>query len=332
MSPAGSLQIGDCVLTGRKRIELILGMTTECKLDGAIVRSGVPDGVPGDAGLTIVSDASGKPQRTLVFEPGASLKKSIAEALPLFACDAEAGRIFYANPMLGYVLATDANGKELWRTDLPGFRSVARELEAREDYTPQIGMQRLDTYGSIATKVVASGAYIVVEYRTADRYYQTVFHRSGILIGTIGPWNAVVVGSEKAGWRVAATLDDQEMAYFFPDRELTLALVDEGVDALAEHLVAAVTPKVAAGSYVWTNCPSVVVDIGELLGDRWRSELAKIALKVRDDMGHDWLASVAARLGKPGSIDVRRALLAAGVDVEMMRAAVSQVPELAPKP
>jgi hypothetical protein len=263
-------------------------------------------------------DSAPSTESEVSIDPAATVKIG-GFAEPIVACDVDSSRFFYASSGLGYMVALDSQGRELWRADVPGFSSIVPSLEKLGRPTVDQVITLLDSSGSLVTKLIVSGAYVLVEVRTADRYFDSVFHRSGAFIGTVGPWNAVVLGPVDGGWRLSYTSDNRPDEYFFPDREVTLTINDDTVGPLADHMIAAVTPAETADGYKWNLCPGVA-GLGDILGERWRSDLAKTAVHVRDSLGTAWIGEMAKRVGRPGALEMRRALLAAGVDVEMIKA------------
>jgi hypothetical protein len=239
------------------------------------------------------------------------------ETRPFVACDTEARRIFYANVVLGYVVALDQDGQELWRATLPEFTPVPAGTRFTGDnvqaYTAAV------LRGSAVSGIALSGPFVAVRYRTGLEIRAAVFHRAGFLIGTIGPDN-VLLEAAAGGFRFGSNRTESGGVSCI----YTVTVTDDR-DALLEHALATLQPPLGATQYS-LGCLGETGTLREVLGQRFRGDLATEAAAMRAELSRTALNSF---LSDPGVFPLmqemkqspqwrasfRRALLQAGADV-----------------
>jgi hypothetical protein len=296
----------------------------ECRVAGHALRYELNEDSPLDPRYWVGTQGATAEDREITPEPRTRRKDVGGFAAGNLACDTAARRFYVGNGFHGYFVAMTTEGRELWRAELPGFHEVVSRIEKAAEPTAEFLTSILREDGSLFTKLSASGPFVAAEYRTGDLYFQAIYHRSGRPIGVIGPWNGIIKEPFSEGWRLVYTASMEPDGYFFPDREITLRVVDEHVEPLAEYLLASVTPTRSGAKLEWSMCPGGAADLGEMVPGPWRPALAKTAINTRNRLGPEWIEGLAARMEASGIDDPREALLAVGADVELMEAATAE--------
>jgi hypothetical protein len=127
---------------------------------------------------------------------------------PGVACDERTQRIFFGHPILGYVVAYNSDGRELWYQELPGFELpewLSRSLKpTAEREVVDAATVRTDVSNSVMGRLSFSGDHLLAEYRGPPElaFRHAVFERNGRLIGVIGPWNGFFLSATDVGWRM----------------------------------------------------------------------------------------------------------------------------------
>ena len=250
---------------------------------------------------------------------------------PKLVCD-PIGRIYFIHGHMGYVSAFDPMGRELWRVDLPGFRPVFPLLpegkRTAEDY-----IAAKERGGSFALQIMTSGEYVAVGFSTGQRGVDhVVVHRSGVVVGTVGPWDGFLYAARENGWRVLLG-GGLESRFYVPDREAQLSVGDTRIASTIHHALAWLLPR-PMDKELKLRCAGRSEDeLVHWLGDRYVEADARRAKELLLSAGGDaWFARVLARepirkslenfdpLSREWIANFQRALLEAGVDAELAAA------------
>jgi hypothetical protein len=265
---------------------------------------------------------------TLRPTPRVTQRMPGAGAAAPIACDQELGRVYLGSAFLGYVVAYRLDGRELWRVSLPDFQTVIGK--AIEDFSPRGFFNLQESEGGVCCRMTEAGSALAIAYRVKGQWRQTIMHRSGIAIATIGPWDGVLARSASHGWVFGAGGMAAHGTWKAPVEELLLRLTAPGPDALIEHFLAWNAPRPQDDHWVWRKCDGDNVVARLELGKRFDPKLDELARTIHDGLGQDWarkmfeddaMTSVLFR----GSLSydewkakVRMALLDAGADVDCM--------------
>ncbi len=242
------------------------------------------------------------------------------DTIPHVACDPEAGRVYYADVALGYVVALDATGHELWRVSLPEFLPIEPGRYTTEN-SGRFAAAVLRA--SAVSGIVVSEPYVAVRYRTGLQLRAAVYHRAGFLVGTIDPDNALL-DAVPGGFRFGTNRTDSMHASCTYD-----VTVRDDRDLLIEHAVATLLPPLNVKQYS-LGCVGETAAIRAALGTRFSGNLATEAAAMRAELSGN---AVAALLNAPAvraltqvmeqtphwRLAFERALLQAGADVAFAR-------------
>ncbi len=278
----------------------------------------------------VLRDASesGTGGRTVSPPPGLSLRFVRAGVAPALGCDMDVERAYFGHPLLGFVAAFDISGTELWRLDIPEFETVVDRADpSNADHLVALLQQQ----GSLLLRVVPSGTRIAVQYRHHGQRWHLIVHRTGRIEGRIGPWDAFIKSVTMEGWtfvfRRASTLDAPTEEWY----EVELRQGESPTDLFVEHALAALMPYPDDRTYVWRSCDPGNPILRQMLGARFDPSMARLASAVGRSLGPDWFllkvnrGALASLLAKPAARSpewraaVRRALLDAGTDVDVVR-------------
>ena len=270
-----------------------------------------------------------RPALTLRPEPRVTLNLGGPSGNPHVACDTERARVYVGSLFLGFIVAYGPDGHELWRMSLAEFQTVIGQPIV--DRTTR-GFQRfLDTSGSILHRLEPMGPFVAVAYRVKGRYYQTIIHRSGVPIATIGPWDGLIMDATSDGWLLDAGGEIEHGDWKLPTEELMVRLKAKSPELLIEHFITYNLPQPQDTSWTWRKCDGDN-RFGRLdLGPRFDPKLDEIARQIHDGLGTDWARIIAEnegmmRLASRGDRPIREwrasirvALLDAGADVDCVR-------------
>lgn len=265
----------------------------------------------------------GTTTREVLPKPRSQVRGADWRAFPNVGCDAEVDRFFFGHPLLGYVAAFSREGDQLWIETVPHFVGMDTE---RAD-TPSLDSLR-DRPHDVLGGVYPSGPYVLVEYTdsSAGLRRHAVFHRSGKLIGVLGPWDAAVKDGTGGRWTFYGPIK-------VPNREFDVEVVDDDVPVLIDHVLAWLTPPEGASRYGFRMCTYLPpTTIQKLLGDRYSEQQALRARDIVVALGAEWLVglseseqtglAVIEHRFVPDSVpwrkDYYRALLDSGADVKAM--------------
>ena len=279
------------------------------------------------AEISNLSDAT-KEVITLRPEPRISQKLSRATPdLPL-GCSEDPPRIYVGHRILGYVVAYQLDGKELWRVKLPEFEPVSL---TNTDTTGYQVFKLIESQGGVVGGSVPMGSFLAVPYRVKGRWYEAIIHRSGVLTALLGPWDGVLEKATGDGWTFAAGGQAAHGGWRLPTERLTLRLTAQGVDPLVEHFLAWLLPEPTDTTWTWRACLGHERFVRLNLGARYHENVDEIAQQIHDGLGSAWAATLfehqamieASQRGEltlaEWKAKVKAALLEAGADVDAMR-------------
>lgn len=176
------------------------------------------------------------PPHEFVVEPRIEMESPGFSMNTMLTCDS--GRFYILHPFLGYLSAFDANGNQLWQRQLPGFvqlPATAKDKEsvfASHESSTSLGMQNR-----------ASGDFIAAEFRTGGRgTFQVVFHRSGLLVGQLGPWDGRILEPAAGGWKIVAG-GGWDLRFFIPKEQYELRVTDTSSQSIVRHAIAWLQPR-----------------------------------------------------------------------------------------
>jgi hypothetical protein len=175
------------------------------------------------------------------------------------------------------------------------------------------------------------GPFVIASYRVKGRYYQTIIHRSGVPVATIGPWDGVLVRATSDGWLFDAGGEAAHGSWSLPTEELALRLATTDPQLLIDDFLTFSLPQPQDTQWTWRKCEGDN-RFGRLdLGARFDPRVDEIARKIHDGLGQDWAAkmfdedaikAIMFRGTLPyhdWKAKVRAALLDAGADVDCMK-------------
>lgn len=271
-----------------------------------------------------------RPLITLRPEPRVTESMGGSGAQPAIACDTERARFYLGSAFLGYVVAYRPNGQELWRIELPEFRTVIGR--APEDNTVRGLSNLIESDGSILCKLSSMGSFIAIAYRVKGRWQQLVVHRSGVPVAKLGPWDGVLVDATADGWLFDAGGESAYGDWKLPTEEMIVRFTTSGPELLIDHFLTYNLPRPQDASWTWRRCDADN-RFGRLeLGSRFDRDLDEIARKIHDGLGSDWAERISRdekmtpdvlirgeRSYQEWKTIVRNALLDAGADVDCMK-------------
>jgi len=156
-----------------------------------------PDTPRVDATLILRKD--GEERKAVRPEPRTPLRGAVGGGGYTLACDPTARRFYYGHPLLGYVVAYDAEGTELWRHELEGFAPMAltAETTVAEFFAQLVGDRSL-----LMAVVCRDGIVVVEERNTAAGTVHTWLDRGGTVLARVGPWDGFLYepGGTDADW------------------------------------------------------------------------------------------------------------------------------------
>lgn len=209
-------------------------------------------------------------------------------------CDRHLDRIYYADPLLGYLVAWRNDGVELWRIDLRehGFRRWDIETYRSSDPT-EITRALYDGELSVVTTLVLDErGRMLVEFkpnRLSAR--QLLIHRSGKVLGEIGPWDGFVVDRASGeGWILYSGGVEAHGELYAPTEEWRLTVDSSGIDVAIEHFVAWYLPDWFDKVFKYRQCeaqPPQVIQ--RWLGEMYSEELAASTRRLHDHLGAAWI-------------------------------------------
>jgi hypothetical protein len=309
---------------------------TGCELSGLKVAPVVSADFHLDCDLEI--DQSDGSKRVVPILPKSRFVGRTWGAPSPIGCDPASRRIFVANTTLGYVMALSVDGDRLWTRYLPGFVSLETDTTvASEDLTSLL--RGLKGAGSTVTKIIPSGEHVAVQFWTRrQEITQVVYHRSGALVGTVGPWDGVLLDALPNGWRFASGFSSGAEWPTAPTHELEIGPSGRQLGKQIEHFLAWLSPLPSDQRLVWHRCNGLLPEQIEFrLGSEYDDRMSLVAKEVHDELGVNWFNRVLARSGVSelaATADVNseewikswhRALLGAGVDVDLISAIQSEV-------
>lgn len=265
--------------------------------------------------------------RTLI-EPRSKIKGVGFGVQKTVICDTEE-RLYYLSCLHGYLRAISSSGRPLWEQPIPGFQALEANAAVLANPVVPTIFGALEKSASLATQVVLSGEYLLVEVQFAaagTRHF--VYHRSGKLLASAGPWDARVIDAVPTGWRLVAG-GGVDLATYVPTVEFTLSLNGERLKSTIEHGLAWLQPR-PTDRVATFNCLSrPPTELRYWLGASFKEEDAtRASATIAALGGESWAAEVMGRRQVASVLKefrpadplwrkrFRAALIADGVDVD----------------
>jgi hypothetical protein len=330
MNPTDSFEIRSCTRLGSGEFDKTVHLVppVSCELPGVEVRE-VRRRSRVDSDFRLRSKSGIK---DVAFTPDSGFEpKGVGHPAPL-ACDPEAKRFFVANVYVGTVAAFSHEGRELWGAQLPNFRSIVGDPTVLAGGA--VGMiQAVNDWGSLASYAVVSGPYVAFQHMTGVRHViHTVFHRSGWLVGTLGPWDGMLLGAVPGGFQFASGGVETYGDLLLPTRKISVIVSNDRAELAVAHFLAWTLPESPQSPWRWRVCALLAPSaIHWRLKDRFDPKLADETKRIHDQLGFDWANELLARgeISEIGSLDpttpdrderLQRELIVVGVDVDLVKA------------
>lgn len=328
--PTDWLARGNCSpLRGLRSLSQKLSEDPSCSAGGIRIRRADESPNLLDWVVTMEDEATGRAIRVLQ-PPVSGVPPSRGGVTLSPACDDEATRFFVLQPATGELIALARDGRQLWRTSLPGFEPIASH-PGFDPQDPDSLLQTIRAGASVAGTVKVSGPYVIASHRTGRLRTIFFFHRSGRLLGHFGPGTATIYRALPPNTLevLVAPLTDRSTSDFDSVADLTIR--DESYESLVRHFIAwclPLTPHTPLSKMKF--CDALPLDsIRFRLGDAYREDLSRIAKRIHDDLGPKGMLKIinasggaVAELvahGDPSVAtwdeDIYHAYLAAGADV-----------------
>lgn len=236
---------------------------------------------------------SGETLVQFTVEPKSAVRTEGIGAATALSCDQE-GRFYYVHTYRGYVVAFDRSGQELWRRDLPGFVGLDSRVANQTLNMTQV-FEAFRDWASKGQQSRTSGEYVVVEYKTrADATWHIVFHRSGALIGRIGPWDGILTGSTEKGWKLVAG-GGSDIRFYVPKVQLELEVQDRTAESLINHGIAWVMPRPTDRHLEMSCLARLDNELEFWMRDRYVAEHARQSKDMVLQLGATWYSDLLAR-------------------------------------
>ncbi len=263
-----------------------------CRLpSGLVVRWKKPTVTSSDMVLWV-----GDGERSVRIEPSPRLgfREMAGTGESPVRCDQHLDRIYYADPLLGFLIAWRSDGVELWRIDLRkhGFRR--RDIEEYRSTDPvEITRALYDGELSVITNLVvdARGRLLVESKPNRFSVRQLLVHRSGHVLGGVGPWDGFVVDpAPDGGWILYSGGVGAHGDLLVPTESWRLDVESSGIDAAVEHFVAWYLPDRFDDAFKYRQCAAQPPGVIERwLGEGYDEKLAVTTRRVHDRLGPAWI-------------------------------------------
>jgi sulfur carrier protein ThiS len=249
-------------------------------------------------------------------------------------CDETAQRFFVAHPHSGEVEAFTVDGTLLWRKTLPGFLPLTADLPPETSLSLTQVEEQLASGRSIGASLTVVEPYIVVSWRQASQHKTAIYHRSGRLIGLLGPWRAIAMAAPGPRRIRFGLSSSDSVRWESPTRQVVLEIIERRTDLLARHFVAwclPLSPHEKLGRFkICEGLPAST--IAWRLGEDYDETLSTLAKATHDRLGISWYMKTLGRSfgalarligsGDPTSPtweqEIERAALAAGLDADFI--------------
>ncbi len=254
------------------------------------------------------------------FGPGAKL-----------ACDGALDRFYVGQGVLGYISAYNTDGSLLWTRQLPDFVGL-ESVVSQSEPDLQAVWDAFTTKASQILQVRSLGNYIVVETNTGGvGTNHFVYHRSGLLVGRIGPWDGFLIGNSSNQMEFACGGGPLDAKYAAKHR-VVVRVIPGVPESQVLHALAWLMPYPVDRQLRFNCMGRLSSDLKMWLGEEYREEDAEAAKKlVLQAGGPDWFAELLKRPAlkrvvasfNPISPDwtqsYRKALLEAGADADIAK-------------
>lgn len=322
MKPASSFAVGPCVKVDPSLFDLRRDVLPpeSCAGRGFVVRElRRSNRLDSDIGLSSNDGA----QRSIAFGSYSTFDvQNMGLSAPL-ACDEQVSRFYFGNAVLGELAAYSADGRELWRHVLPRFVSLEAEKDlSRTDI--QLIRAAFKSHGGRFVRILSSGPYVLAQFSMGENSLtQVVYHRSGTLVGVIGPWDGCAIGTVSPnGFRFAANGVASFGRFDAPTEQLNIYIRNDRTDSLVQHFLAWCLPTKPHSQPAWTICSGLEASAIQFrLGTLYDREHSEIGKQVHDSLGFEFANQMLSRphfaarvAGDPFSESWDRDLLAALLD------------------
>lgn len=249
-------------------------------------------------------------------------------------CDQFASRFYVGHPWTGEIVAYALDGVELWRRVLPEFKPLSPGAAPSAALSIADIDTQLDQGAAVGAGLVLAEPFVIAHWRTGKQYYQAVYHRSGLLIGTLGPWRLFPADSPGPRRVVYFSARPDAKTWESPREEVTLEFAEHEIDRFSRHFIAWSLPLAAHTKLnTFKVCAGLPANtIAWRLGDQFDPQLSERAKAIHDRLGPDWFVSTLGRsygalarligAGDPNSTtweeDLEHAALAAGLDADLV--------------
>lgn len=331
--PVGSLSIGTCrpLQAGEFDYERAMIRDT-CSVGETLVRSRRRStGV--DSDLVISTPET---TRTIDDVPASGFSPKGIGGASALACDSEARRFYFGNPYVGSLSSFTAKGIELWRQDIPGFVRIPGHSDVDGNEALEL-VKAAQAWGSVVGPAAVSGSLVAVQFSTGTaggyRNWHWIVHRSGQSIGTIGPWDGLLLGPTDSGFQFATGGLAANGRVPEPTTAVVINVLDHRADQVIEHFLAWCLPDTPNSPWRWRQCALLSPQtIRWRLGSEYDEKMAEMTKQVHDRLGLTWAGDLLSRGGitRIGMMDprtpdrdalLRRELIAVGADVDFVKTA-----------
>ena len=263
-----------------------------------------------------------------VLEPTTKIRSDTFGSGPQLSCD-DHGRYYVAHPIKGYVAAFNHRSELLWRRSVPGFVPLEESVPEGKAQLSVVA-NALNSSASLISQVRVSGEYVAVEFRTGGvGTRQIVYHRSGVPVGELGPWDGRILESTPSGWRLVAG-GGWDLRFYIPKQQLELAVTDHHVQDVIRHALAWLQPRPMDKELKFQCLSRLADELQHWLGEEFNDEYAEIGKQALVALGgEEWFSKLVASpdlhqvverfdpISTGWQDDYVRALVAAGADVDI---------------
>ncbi len=274
----------------------------------------------------------GKSVFEVIIEPQTKARAVGMGVTAQIACDPEIDRAYHLQPWQGVITALNGSGKILWSYHLPGFKSIDEDADIVAAANVENVWKAIQTWASVGSRLVQSGEYLLAEVGTGGvGRRQFVLHRSGRLIGQIGPSDAIATYGIVGGFEIFMG-GGTDLRFYVPTDRFELEVRGDRTASLISHGIAWLRPRPTDRTPHFNCLARTSDELKHWLGKRFVAEDASASKAFIGELGaEEWyegllsrseLAQVLARFQPPSSEwqeEFRQALFEAGVDVEIAK-------------
>ncbi|MDQ7008387.1 MAG: hypothetical protein Q9Q40_14290 [Acidobacteriota bacterium] len=274
----------------------------------------------------------GKTVFEVIIEPQSKARADGMGMTAQIACDPEIDRAYQLQPWQGIVTAVNGLGRILWSFRLPGFRRIDEDAEIVQSANVNNVWKALQTWASGGTRLVQSGEYLLVEFSTGGiGTRQLILHRTGRVVGEIGPSDALATYAAGDGFELFMG-GGSDLRFYVPTHRFELHLRGDETASLVNHAMAWLRPRPTDRTPHFNCLARSGDELKYWLGERFVDRHASLSKALIAELGgEEWYESLLTRAEmkdvlasfRPPSAawqdKFQQALLEAGVDVEIAR-------------